>query len=148
MILVSRHSDRKLERRYHMATAAALSGIAMVLLGASRSPFVSVALFSVVAIGAYSFLPIFFSIPGEFLTSFSAAAGIALVTSVANFGGFVGPYTVGLIRQKTGNSYYGLICAGVFFLLSASLALFLPKRNAPLPDQQSSEADIAFETVA
>ena len=33
MILVSRHSDRTLERRYHMATAAALSGIAMLLLG-------------------------------------------------------------------------------------------------------------------
>jgi MFS transporter, ACS family, tartrate transporter len=146
MILVSRHSDRTLERRYHMATAAALSGIAMLLLGAPRSPFLSVVLFSAVAIGAYSFLPVFFSMPGEFLTGLSAAAGIALVTSVANFGGFVGPYTVGLIRQRTGNPYYGLICAGGFLLLSASLALALPKRATPALDQRSGAADIAFET--
>lgn len=146
MILVSRHSDRRLERRYHMATAAALSGIAVLLLGAPRSPFLSVVLFSAVAIGAYSFLPVFFSMPGEFLTGFSEAAGIALVTSVANFGGFVGPYTVGLIRQKTGNSYYGLICAGVFFLVSASLALALPKQATPALDQRSGATDIAFET--
>lgn len=54
---------------------------------------------------------------------FSAAAGIALVVSVSNFGGFVGPYTVGLIRQRTGGSYYGLIYAGVSFLVSAALAM-------------------------
>ena len=78
------------------------------------APFLSVVLFSVVAIGANGFLPVFVSVPGEFLAGFSAAAGIALVTSVANLGGFVGPYTVGLIQQKTGNSYSGLICAGIF----------------------------------
>jgi predicted MFS family arabinose efflux permease len=144
MILVSRHSDRRLERRYHMAASVALSGIAMLLLGTPRSPFFSVVLFSAVAIGSYSFLPIFFSMPGEFLTGFSAAAGIALVTSVANLGGFVGPYTVGLIRQKTGNSYYGLICAGIFFLISASLTLALRKQTLPISEQtESPTTDVA-----
>jgi MFS transporter, ACS family, tartrate transporter len=146
MILVSCHSDRTQERRYHIASATALSGISMLLLGTPRSPVLSVVLFSAVAIGAYSSLPVFFSMPSEFLTGFSAAAGIALVTSVANFGGFVGPYTVGLIRQRTGNSYYGLICAGIFFLASAGLAIVLPKRALPAPDQASGAADGAFET--
>jgi nitrate/nitrite transporter NarK len=82
--------------------------------------------------------------PGEFLTGLSGAAGIALVTSVANLGGFVGPYTVGLIRQKTGNSYYGLICAGIFFLISASLALALRKRSLPISEQtESPTTDVA-----
>jgi MFS transporter, ACS family, tartrate transporter len=143
MILVSRHSDHTRERRHHMAAAGALAGAGMLLLGTPHSPFFSVVLFSAVAIGAYSFLPIFFSVPSEFLTGFSAAAGIALVTSVANLGGFVGPYTVGLIRQKTGSFYAGLICAGVSFLVSASLALVLPKRSLPAPDQPSRAADVA-----
>lgn len=129
MVIVSIHSDRTLERRRYMVLTAALAGIALLLLGAPRSPAATVGLFSCVAIGAYSFLPIFFSVPGEFLAGFSAAAGIALVTSVANFGGFVGPLTVGLVRQKTGSIYAGLMCAGAFFLLSAALALFLPKRT-------------------
>ena len=146
MILTSRHSDRTLERRYHMAASVALAGIALLLLGAPRSPFFSVVLFSAVAIGAYSFLPVFFAVPGEFLTGFSAAAGIALVTCVANLGGFVGPYTVGLIRQKTGNVYTGLISAGVFFLIAASLALVLPRRALPAPEQPTGAADVAFET--
>jgi ACS family tartrate transporter-like MFS transporter len=132
MILVSRHSDRTAERRYHMAASGVLAGIAMLLLGAPHSAFFSVVLSSAVAIGAYSFLPVFFSMPGEFLTGFSAAAGIALMTSVANFGGFVGPYTVGLIQQKTGNLSYGLTCAGILLLISAGLALVLRKQpSAP-----------------
>jgi MFS transporter, ACS family, tartrate transporter len=145
MILVSRHSDRTLERRYHMATLGALAGIAFLLLGGPRSPFFSVVLFSAVAVGAYSFLPIFFSLPGEFLTGSSAAAGIALVTSVANFGGFAGPYTVGLIRQQTGSFYLGLICAGVSFLISATLAFALPKRSQSAAGGPSVAADVQLE---
>jgi len=110
-----------------------------------RSAYFSVVLFSAIAVGAYSFLPIFFSLPGEFLTGASAAAGIALVTSVANLGGFVGPYTVGLIRQKTGSLYGGLICAGISFLVSTSLTFFLPKRPLPTVGEQSGPADIDLE---
>jgi ACS family tartrate transporter-like MFS transporter len=145
MIVVSRHSDRTLQRRYHMAASVALAGIGMLLLGAPRSPLSSVVLLSAVAIGSYSFLPIFFSVPGEFLTGFSAAAGIALVTSVANLGGFVGPYTFGVIRQRTGGSYYGLICAGIFFFISATLVLVLPKQVQRAPEPPSASAGPAFE---
>jgi ACS family tartrate transporter-like MFS transporter len=123
MIIVSRHSDRTLERRYHMAAAGALAGIGLLLLEASPSPFLSVVLFSVVAIGSYSFLPVLFSVPGEFLSGFPAAAGIALVTSVANLGGFVGPYIVGSIQGRTGSLSAGLAVAGLLFLMSAILAL-------------------------
>jgi MFS family permease len=146
MILVSRHSDRTRERRRHMAAAVALAGAGMLLLGTPHSPFLSLVLFSVVAIGAYSSLPIFFSVPGEFLTGFSAAGGIALVTSVANLGGFVGPYTVGLIRQKSGSFYSGLICAGVSFLISACLSLLLPKRTTLASEHASAAATVALKT--
>jgi MFS transporter, ACS family, tartrate transporter len=146
MLVVPRHSDCARERRLHMAAASALAGAGMFLLGAPHSPIFSVVLFSLVAVGAYSFLPIFFSLPGEFLTGISAAAGIALVTSVANLGGFVGPYTVGLIRQKTNSFYGGLICAGVSFLISASLSLLLPKRGTLASVYASTAAGVTFKT--
>ena len=142
MVVTSRNSDRTLERRYHLATLGALAGIAFLLLGVPRSPLFSVVLFSAVAVGAYSFLPIFFSLPGEFLTGFSAAAGIALVTSVANFGGFVGPYTVGVIRQKTGSFYSGLICSGISFLVSAMLAFALSSRALSATGERLDAAGI------
>ena len=70
------------------------------------------------------------------------------MTSVANFGGFAGPYTVGLIRQRTGTFYAGLICAGISFLVSASLALLLPKRalSAAAADAETSPKALQEES--
>jgi len=126
MVWVSRSSDRTLERKYHAAIPAIIAGIAFVSLGATRSTFLSVALLSCVAAGVYSVYGPLYSLPGEFLTGFSAASGIALISSVANFGGFVGPYAVGAISAKTGSLYGGLALAGLSLLVSATLMLLLP----------------------
>jgi MFS transporter, ACS family, tartrate transporter len=71
----------------------------------------------------------FWALPCEFLTGFAAASGIALVTSIANLGGFVGPYAVGLIQQRTGNLQGSLVPAGIAMLVFATLLLFLPERQ-------------------
>jgi ACS family tartrate transporter-like MFS transporter len=71
----------------------------------------------------------FWALPCEFLTGFSAASGIALVTSIANLGGFVGPYAVGLIQQGTGNLQGSLVVAGVTLLVFATLLLLLPEKE-------------------
>src|SRR6266581_1634522 len=55
MIFVSRSSDRMLERRYHVAIPAIVAGGALMLLGATRSPFYSLILLSFLAAGIYSY---------------------------------------------------------------------------------------------
>ena len=132
MILVSRSSDRMLERKYHAAIPAIAAGIAFVSLSASHSVFLSTVLLSFVVLGLYSLLGPLWSLPSEFLTGFSAASGIALITSVGILGGFVGPYAVGLIRQRTGSLYGGLAFAGVSVLVSATLVLLLPMKTRAL----------------
>lgn len=127
MILVSRSSDQKLERRYHIAVPALIGGMALLLLGKTSVPFVSILLLSLVSLGIYSFYGPFFSLPTQFLTGFSAASGIALINSVANLGGFVGPYAIGAINARTGSLYGGLAAVGVSLFLSAMLVLLLPK---------------------
>lgn len=129
MILASWSSDRKLERRYHAAIPALMGGVGLLLLGTTRSPAYSVTLLTLLAVGIYSFYGPFWALPSEFLTGFSAAAGIALVNCVGNLGGFVGPYMIGAIAMRTGNLYAGLALAGIPLFLSAILVLLLP-RNA------------------
>lgn len=86
MILVSRSSDRRLERRYHAAIPLTLAAVSLVLLrsNAASSVFVSVILWCVAASGIVSVWGPFWSLPCEFLTGFSAAAGIALINSFGN----------------------------------------------------------------
>jgi ACS family tartrate transporter-like MFS transporter len=128
MILVSRSSDRRLERRYHMAIPLIVGGIALMLLGTTNTILLSIALWSLVAMGVFSFVGPFWSLPNEFLAGVSLASGIAVVTSVGSLGGFVGPYVIGALANGAGGIYRGLAIAGVSLLVSAALALLLPLR--------------------
>jgi MFS transporter, ACS family, tartrate transporter len=138
MILVSRSSDRRLERRYHAAFSAMVGGTALMLLGTTSSPLLSIVIWSFAAIGIYGFLGPFWSLPSEFLTGFAAAAGIALVNTAGGLGGVAGPSAIGALAGRTGGIYGGLAFAGVSLFVSATLILLLPRRNArrpPVPDR-------------
>jgi ACS family tartrate transporter-like MFS transporter len=128
MVLVSRSSDSRRERKYHAAISAIIAGVAFASLGATQSTFFSLVLLSFVAMGIWSFYAPFWSLPSEFLAGSSAASGIALISSVGILGGFVGPSAIGFISQRTGTLYGGLAFAGVSLFVSATLMLLLPRR--------------------
>ena len=127
MIFVSRSSDRALERRYHAVIPAMIAATSLLLLGATTtsSAFFSVVLWCFVAAGIYSMVPPFWSMPNEFLSGFSAAAGIAFINSFGNIGSFVGPYVMGAIIKQTGSFRGGLVFAGVSLFVSTMLILAL-----------------------
>jgi ACS family tartrate transporter-like MFS transporter len=139
MVLVSRNSDLRLERRYHSAIPISIAGVALVSLGATDSRTLSIALWSFVAMGIYSFFGPFFSMPSRFLAGFSAASGIALINSVGNLGGFVGLSLIGAAAKGARGISGGLAIAGVALFLSAALVLLLPRRAADLAKSASSE---------
>jgi ACS family tartrate transporter-like MFS transporter len=128
IIVVSRSSDRTLERRYHVAIPAIVAGVTLALLGTTRSPLLSVTLLTFIAVGVFSSLGPFWALPSEFLTGFSAAAGIALINSLGNLSQLAGPYMIGAVAMKTGNAYAGLAIAGILLFLAAVMVLLLPRR--------------------
>jgi ACS family tartrate transporter-like MFS transporter len=69
--------------------------------------------------------------PNEFLSGFSAAAGIAFINSFGNIGGFVGAYGMGAINRHTGRFHGGLVVAGVSLFIWAMLILALRKGIVP-----------------
>jgi ACS family tartrate transporter-like MFS transporter len=132
MIFVAYRSDRTLERRYHAAIPVMIAGTCLVLLGTTATPaFVSLFFWCFVAAGVYSLLPPFWSMPNEFLSGFSAAAGIAFINSFGNIGGFVGAYGMGAINKHTARFHGGLVVAGVSLFISAMLILALRRRTVP-----------------
>jgi ACS family tartrate transporter-like MFS transporter len=63
------------------------------------------------------------SIPSEFLSGRSAAAGIAAVNMIAILGGFVGPYWMGLAAYWTGGYRRGLLTLVVPSLIAMFIML-------------------------
>jgi ACS family tartrate transporter-like MFS transporter len=123
MITVAAHSDRTGERRWHVAGSAALAAAGLASSSLGGPPLVSLAALAIGAIGLYSATPPFWSLPTAFLRGDGAAAGIALINSVGNLGGFVGPYLMGWMQGVTGDFRYGIrvlaisaICSGLLVL--------------------------------
>ena len=126
MIFWSRHSDRTRERLWHIA-GASLLGFAGLAATAylTDSPRLAVLAVTVGAIGTLAILPIFWLLPAAILGGAAAAAGIALINTVGNVGGFAGPYIVGWVKATTGSFTYGLLVVAGGLLLSGIMVLLI-----------------------
>jgi ACS family tartrate transporter-like MFS transporter len=58
-----------------------------------------------------------------FLSGAGAAAGIAMINSVGNLGGFVGNFVIGLLKNVTGSYSAGLYVVGATLAVSAVVTL-------------------------
>ncbi|AGK53220.1 MFS transporter [Bacillus sp. 1NLA3E] len=131
MILVGNHSDKKNERRFHVAACLTTSAVAMIIssLVANTSIVLSFVFLTVALCGAFGAYSPFWSIPPSFLTEAAAAGAIALINSIGNLGGFFGPYIVGYIKDTTGSFNTSMIFLGVSMIISSSIIVFLVKQS-------------------
>lgn len=91
MTLLGIHSDRTGERRGHLAFSAILAASGWGLCAVAPTPWLFLSGYCLAQTGMMSMLPIFWTLPSSFLSGAAAAGGIALINSVANVGGLLGP---------------------------------------------------------
>jgi ACS family tartrate transporter-like MFS transporter len=130
MVLVGAHSDRTGERLGHIAAAAAAGALGLAASAYLHSTAPVVLALSLGAAGLLSTHGPIWPLPVTFLTGSAAAGGIAVMTSVANLGGFLGPYAVGVLKERSGSFESGLLLLALISLAGAALALRL--RRSPV----------------
>jgi ACS family tartrate transporter-like MFS transporter len=108
MVANARHSDYTGDRRFHVLIPACLGAVGLVIAGMSTSPVVGMIGLCIGASGILSSNILFWPLPSLFLTGAAAAAGIAMVNSIANLGGFVGPYLTGWAKDSFGSFASGM----------------------------------------
>jgi len=120
-------SDRFMERRRHLITAATVGGLGFLLAAWAGNSYWALAAMCIATIGTYGSRPTMWPMPSQFLTGASAAVGIALINSIGNLGGYVGPFVVGWIRDSTKSFemavYFLAACA-----FASGLVAFAAKR--------------------
>lgn len=131
MILVGNHSDKKNERRWHVAACLTTSAVAMIASSyvAESNIILSFVLLTIALCGAFGAYSPFWAIPPSFLTESAAAGAIALINSIGNLGGFFGPYAVGYIRDATGSFTMSMVFLGISMILSSIIIIFLVKQS-------------------
>jgi ACS family tartrate transporter-like MFS transporter len=125
MLLWARHVDRTGKKIGNMTIALALgaAGLAGYLL--SGSLMFSLIDLSLALVGITAARGIFWAIPPRMLTGAGAAAGLAFINSIGTFGGFVGPYMMGVFRDATGGFTYGIMAMAVIMVVTTALSASL-----------------------
>ena len=143
MLLWGASSDRRDERRWHFCAACVIAAVGLAGAGLLGSTFAALALMSVATIGLYGSKPAFWPMPSAFLTGTAAAGGIALVNSIGNLGGYVGPFIVGWIKDSTGSFEAGLYFLAACALLSGIIAYLAvqPTRRTSAPSGLAAAAN-------
>lgn len=136
MILLSRHSDRTGERRLLYVFNVTLGAIGLVLSGLlAAHPVLAILFLSVGTLGVIGSMPLFWPIPSSFLAGTAAAAGIGIVNSVGNLGGYVGPNVPIWVRSLSPDPSASLYLIAGVLVLGALLTFFGIPKN--LQDKRS-----------
>jgi MFS family permease len=132
MIWWGGHSDRTGERHWHCASGFLVMLIGLVILAlAAHAPIISIIALTFVTIGWAGYVVTFWSLPTAFLSGTAAAAGIALINSVGNLGGYFGPDMIGRIRSAAGGqAEWAFWALAVVAVIGAAIVLALPRKRA------------------
>jgi ACS family tartrate transporter-like MFS transporter len=131
MLAIGYSSDHFKERKYHL-----IAGLLTITTGLGTAAFLgstigAIAAISVATIGIMGCKGPFWPLPSSYLSGAGAAAGIALINSLGNLGGFAGPYVVGWAKQVTNSFSGGLYALAALTLAGAIVAFFTIKIHKP-----------------
>src|SRR5262249_46569039 len=115
--------DRTGERRWHVLVPAAVCAGALVASTLSSGAVWTVATLTVAMAGLASMFGPFWALATSEVAGVGAAASIALINSVGNTGGFLGPYLLGAIKHATHSFAAGLFAISGMPLVGGALAL-------------------------
>ena len=130
ILLISASSDRLRERRWHVAMTLLLgtsSLYATTLVAGAFWP--TMLLLCMSAFFSFSSV-LFWAIPPTYLGRESAAAGIAVISSIGILGGFVSPSLMGWMKSLSGTLDAGLLLMAGVAALGALATLLLVPANA------------------
>lgn len=146
MYTMSRYTDRVPDRRPYLAIVLVLSAIG-TFLATLGSPWFGLAAVTLAAVGSKCAANLFWPPAQSTLDLKVTAAGLAVVNSLGNLGGFVSPTLFGYLEETTGSTNGGLYAlsaasllatAGVYFIRRAGGGRGEAEAAAPAPVRTAS----------
>ncbi|RXY99791.1 hypothetical protein [Fictibacillus sp. S7] len=76
-----------------------------------------------------------------------AAVGVAVINSIGNLGGFLGPYAIGALKDATGSTFSGLVFLSTMMIVTFHMLMVMrSKMNKAATDLISAEQEDIFGT--
>jgi ACS family tartrate transporter-like MFS transporter len=124
MIICGYITDRMHKRRWNLFFTCLAAAVGLFVAAMLSNSLWALAGLSLATVGFYGMKTSFWPLPSTFLSGTAAAAAIAAINSLGNFGGLIGPNVVGWLRDTTGSFEAGLYFLAGCALVSAVTTLF------------------------
>jgi MFS family permease len=129
MVWVAKVADEKRERKLYLALAALIGAVALALsMTYKDNTTFAIGALTVATAAILTGFAQFWRLPTLLLGDRAAAAGIAIISSVANLSGFASPYVIGWLRDTTGSGSVGIYLTAGSLVLAALVTMALPGR--------------------
>jgi MFS family permease len=136
MVFLSRSSDRTGERRLHYVVNVTAGSLGLALSAVFRShPVLAIVFLAIGTLGVIGSMPIFWPVPSTFLAGTAAAAGIGIVNSVGNLGGYVGPNIPVWMKGYSADPSVSLYVIAGVLLIGVLIALIAIPGSSPRPNR-------------
>ena len=140
-IWVPYRSDQKGERRWHYSVSVLAGALGLSLTTVwPHKPLLGIIFLALATAGVHASIPVFWAVPGQYLTGTAAASGIAIISMIGTLGGIIGPPTLGFIKSATGSYRDGMYLQSALLVLGALLMLATVSDPPKLQDQNRTSA--------
>jgi len=131
VVLISRHSDKVHERRFHAAGAMLFGGtcILLAVIAIPHSLLIAFAFIALSGVGAYGPMGAFWAIPTETLSPKIVGSVMGFVNAIGNLGAYFAPLIVGYLNKTTGSFLAGFTYLGIITLVAGGLVTLV--KTAP-----------------
>ena len=137
MIVWGRSSDRTNERRWHTALTLFMIAAGVFAAFINLSLPITIVILSTILIGAYSAKGPFWALASGWMSSTSAAAGLAAIGAIANLiGGVVMVNAYGVISEQTGSHTLAMLPLAGLCLAGGIAVLFMGRRYSQPAGQE------------
>ena len=137
-VAVGWSSDRTGERRWHIAGCLVLSALGFTWAGFTHSFALALCAMTLAAMGYWSIMGPFWTLPTKVLGGQAAAGGVAIITMVGGVGGFLGPFLTGSLRDLTHGYSGGLFAIAGLAVVGALLCFALKTPQTEIQTETSA----------
>lgn len=129
LILWPRHATRSGDIGWHVMISAVVGAVGIIVAAFGGDPWIVMVGVTLCAVGVISAMPLVYSLPARILSSVAVGAGLALVNTIGNVGGFAGPFVTGWLRDLFGNNEVPFVIVALLLLTSGVISVVVQSRT-------------------
>lgn len=130
MVLWSRHSDHRRERKHHTAIPYLFSAAGWLLTSTTSNNLVQLTGIIMASAGSFAAMSIFWTTPDRCISLRARAIGIAVINAIGNIGSGLSPAVIGWLKDATGSFNAGLYYVAGMLILGCIIVYFIPMQDS------------------